>query len=220
MLSDSHVLFFDTLRRGDVALVGGKNSSLGEMVQELGELGVAVPPGFATTSDACRGYIAANGLNEFIAQSMEDWESGKKTLAETGHAVFSTFHTHSSVHTIQRLVGLFPLDRQNGVRERLADTLRAVVSQRLLPMAKTRGRVIATEVLVNNYAVKECLRDQGRLKSLTQVLERSNDQNMHSFDQSLIQLVQARSVDPQVALTFASSPSNLRRALSLSGVAA
>ena len=81
------VIFFEHLKRADVALVGGKNSSLGEMVQELGQLGVTVPPGFATTSDAFRGYISANGLNEFIAQSMKDWEDGKKTLAETGEAV-------------------------------------------------------------------------------------------------------------------------------------
>jgi pyruvate,water dikinase len=84
---DPHVIFFDALRRKDVALVGGKNSSLGEMVQELGGLGVKVPPGFATTSDAYRGFITANGLDDFVAQSMRDWTEGKKTLAETGAAV-------------------------------------------------------------------------------------------------------------------------------------
>ncbi len=85
--TDTQVIFFDNLRRGDVALVGGKNSSLGEMVQELGELGVTVPPGFATTSDAFRQYIEFNGLNAFIAKSMADWEAGKQTLAETGSSV-------------------------------------------------------------------------------------------------------------------------------------
>ena len=85
--NDPHVIFFDNLRRKDVALVGGKNSSLGEMVQELGGLGVKVPPGFATTSDAYRGFITANGLDDFVAQSMRDWAAGKKTLAETGTAV-------------------------------------------------------------------------------------------------------------------------------------
>jgi len=83
----SHVIFFDQLRRGDVALVGGKNSSLGEMVQKLGSLGVSVPAGFATTSDAFRQYISDNGLNEFIAKSMKDWEDGKRSLAQTGEMV-------------------------------------------------------------------------------------------------------------------------------------
>jgi pyruvate,water dikinase len=83
----TQVISFEHLRRGDVALVGGKNSSLGEMVQELGSLGVTVPPGFATTSDAFRQYILANGLNDFIAQSMQDWQDGKRNLAQTGASV-------------------------------------------------------------------------------------------------------------------------------------
>jgi pyruvate,water dikinase len=83
----TQVISFEHLRRGDVALVGGKNSSLGEMVQELGSLGVTVPPGFATTSDAFRQYILANGLNDFIAQSMQDWQDGKRSLAQTGASV-------------------------------------------------------------------------------------------------------------------------------------
>lgn len=82
-----HVLFFQELRREDVALVGGKNSSLGEMVQELGALGVEVPPGFATTSDAFRLFITSNNLNDVIADAMADWQDGKKSLSETGAAV-------------------------------------------------------------------------------------------------------------------------------------
>lgn len=142
------------------------------------------------------------------------------SAAETGHAVYSTFHTHSVLQTIGRLVGLFETGQQPLARERLAECLRGILSQRLLPMSNSRGRVLATEMLINNYATKECIRDAGRLKTIVQVLERSNDQSMHSFDQSLIQLVQARAVDAQSALAYASSPSNLRRALSLSGVAA
>jgi hypothetical protein len=73
-----------TRRRG---LVGGKNSSLGEMVQQLGSKGIDVPPGFATTSDAFRAFIKANNLNQVIADAMEMLDSGKRTLAETGTAV-------------------------------------------------------------------------------------------------------------------------------------
>ncbi len=153
---------------------------------------------------------------------IRDLESLEVALnaAETCHAVFSTFHTHSALHTIGRLIAMFPSEQQAAARERLADALRAIISQRLLPSPQTRGRVMATEVMINNYAAKECIRDPTRLKTLTQVIERSNDQNMHTFDQNLLQLVQARHVAPQVALTHASSPSNLRRAMSLSGIAA
>ncbi len=79
-----NVIRFEELRRGDVALVGGKNSSLGEMVQELAGAGIAVPPGFATTADAFRAYLDANDLNDRIASAIADWDSGKRTLQETG----------------------------------------------------------------------------------------------------------------------------------------
>ncbi|MDF0600265.1 phosphoenolpyruvate synthase [Psychromarinibacter sp. C21-152] len=81
------VIFFENLRRGDVALVGGKNSSLGEMVQTLGELGVAVPPGFATTSDAYRGFIAHNDLTDLVRETTQALADGKITLHETGETI-------------------------------------------------------------------------------------------------------------------------------------
>ncbi len=79
-----NVIRFDELRRGDVALVGGKNSSLGEMVQELGGAGIAVPPGFATTADAYRAFLAANELDDRIAEAIGEWDNGKRTLQDTG----------------------------------------------------------------------------------------------------------------------------------------
>ena len=85
----TEVIFFENLRRQDVGLVGGKNSSLGEMVQELSALGISVPPGFATTADAFRRYIEANGLHAFIADSMEKLASGKMTLHEAGQGIRS-----------------------------------------------------------------------------------------------------------------------------------
>ncbi|KAK3986595.1 hypothetical protein QBC44DRAFT_401973 [Cladorrhinum sp. PSN332] len=82
---------FEHLTRGDVALVGGKNSSLGEMIGALGAEGIAVPPGFATTSDAYWQYIDANGIREKIAKLVAEWQSGKASLVETGHAVRRLF---------------------------------------------------------------------------------------------------------------------------------
>ncbi|KIT15062.1 phosphoenolpyruvate synthase [Jannaschia aquimarina] len=87
MTKPSEVIFFENLRRGDVALVGGKNSSLGEMVQELDALGISVPPGFATTSAAFRRFIEENGLNAFIAGQMDKLASGKITLHEAGQSI-------------------------------------------------------------------------------------------------------------------------------------
>jgi pyruvate,water dikinase len=85
------VAWFENLVRGDVAKVGGKNSSLGEMIQTLSAKGIAVPAGFATTADAYWQYIDANHLRERIATLIGDWQSGKTGLAETGQTIRNLF---------------------------------------------------------------------------------------------------------------------------------
>ncbi|KAL5344624.1 hypothetical protein ACLOAV_010316 [Pseudogymnoascus australis] len=82
---------FEHLVRSDGALVGGKNSSLGEMITALGGKGIAVPPGFATTSHAYWHYVDTNGIREKMAALVAEWQSGKANLAETGHAVRNLF---------------------------------------------------------------------------------------------------------------------------------
>ncbi|PHQ78842.1 MAG: phosphoenolpyruvate synthase [Thalassobium sp.] len=79
-----NVIWFEHLARGDVARVGGKNSSLGEMVRTLGPKGIDVPTGFATSSDAYRGFIAANDLQTRIAAEMDALATHKITLHEAG----------------------------------------------------------------------------------------------------------------------------------------
>jgi len=96
---------FEHLTRGDVALVGGKNSSLGEMIGALAAEGIAVPPGFATTSEAYWQYIDANGIREKIAALVAEWQSDKASLAETGHAVRRLF-----------LRGAWPEDAATAIR--------------------------------------------------------------------------------------------------------
>ncbi len=83
------VIWFEDLSRADVARVGGKNASLGEMVRALAPKGIRVPGGFATTADAFRDYLAANGLGAPIADHLAALASGKQTLAETGQAIRS-----------------------------------------------------------------------------------------------------------------------------------
>lgn len=83
----SSVEWFETLGRTDVARVGGKNASLGEMVRTLLPKGVKVPPGFATTADAYWLYMDSNHMRPVINALMADWERGRATLAETGHMI-------------------------------------------------------------------------------------------------------------------------------------
>ncbi|MFU8899791.1 MAG: PEP/pyruvate-binding domain-containing protein, partial [Roseinatronobacter sp.] len=85
------IVRFDDLGRGDVARVGGKNASLGEMVCHLGARGVAVPPGFATTSQAYWQFVDAGGLRELVARALKAMHEGKATLAETGKTLRAAF---------------------------------------------------------------------------------------------------------------------------------
>ncbi len=140
--------------------------------------------------------------------------------AETGHAVLSTFHTGTVVQTIQRLVSMFSNEEQQSARERIADSLRGIIAQRLLPRKKTRGRVLCTEVMVNTYTTKECIRDIARLKGLPAVLERSGDRLMHSLDQQLALLIREELIEVEVGLSHASSPGDMRRTLNLAGMVA
>jgi twitching motility protein PilT len=127
-------------------------------------------------------------------------------------------HTQSAAHTISRICAMAKPDLQTALRERIAEALRAIVSQRLLPRrGTTTGRVVCTEVLVNNYSLKEAIRDPARHKAIPGLIERGQDQGMHTFDQALLTLVGGGVVDVEVAAAFAVSPTNLRRSLQLGG---
>lgn len=116
--SRSLVCNFAQLLRSDGPLVGGKNSSLGEMISNLGPEGIAVPPGFAITSLAYWRYVDGNGLREKISSLIAAWKSGKADLAETGHMLRSLFlhgtwpaATAAAVRTAYR-----DLSRKTGVK--------------------------------------------------------------------------------------------------------
>jgi pyruvate,water dikinase len=85
--SGQFIAWFEDLTRGDVGSVGGKNSSLGEMIGTLTSKGIAVPPGFATTAKAYWRYLEANGLKDRIGQLIGDWQADKATLPEAGQAI-------------------------------------------------------------------------------------------------------------------------------------
>ena len=89
--SSKFVVRLEEIGRDDVPLVGGKNASLGEMVQHLSKEGICVPPGFATTADAYWHFVAFNRLRESVASHLRDFELGKAPLAEAGEAIRQAF---------------------------------------------------------------------------------------------------------------------------------
>ena len=81
------VIDLSQLKRDDVPIVGGKNASLGEMIGALGQKGILVPPGFATTADAFRHYLSANNLEAGIAAELDKLAAGKTRLHQAGEAI-------------------------------------------------------------------------------------------------------------------------------------
>ena len=121
------------------------------------------------------------------------------SAAETGHLVFSTLHTRDAKGAITRYSDLFPQDVQREIRAQLAMSLRAIVSQRLLP-AIERGekRHLALEVLWNTYPIASAIRT-GKVESIDNYLLTNRDEGMLSFDESVRQLLRAEKITREVA---------------------
>ncbi|KUK11043.1 MAG: Twitching motility protein [Clostridia bacterium 41_269] len=110
------------------------------------------------------------------------------TAAETGHLVFATLHTRGAPQSIERIVDVFPPYQQQQIRIQLADALRAVLTQILLPTKDGRGRIAATEVLISNNAVKNLIRD-GKTHLLYTVMQSSRKLGMHTMENDLMRLL-------------------------------
>lgn len=98
------LVWFEALGRGDVARVGGKNASLGEMVSSLGAKGIRVPTGFATTADAYRDYLAVNNLPALINDTMDQLSAGTLSLQEAGSAIRQAVRTASWPQETERAI--------------------------------------------------------------------------------------------------------------------
>lgn len=131
-----------------------------------------------------------------VIGEMRDRETAQLALtaAETGHLVFATLHTHSAVRTINRLIGEFPPAQQPGVRSMLAESLRAIVSQRLLPRKDGTGVVPAVEVLMSTPAVQNLIRES-RVHQLRSTMQTGGSAGMQLLDNALQDLVARGVVD-------------------------
>jgi twitching motility protein PilT len=134
--------------------------------------------------------------------------------AETGHLVLATVHTTDAVKTIARLLSFFPGDEQTSVRGRLSETLKGVMSQRLLPRADGKGQVLAMEIMVQTKTVQEYILDPNKTSSLKDVIEKGrNTYGMQSFDQHLTELYRSEQVTLEMARASASNAADFERAL-------
>jgi len=140
----------------------------------------------------------------------ETVDTGMKA-AETGHLLLSTLHTPDAQSTIMRIMAMFPPEEQEVVRVRLAETLSAVVSQRLLPRADGHGRVVAAEVMVVTATIRELIMEGEKISEIRDYIADGRDQyGMQTFDQHLGDLVQNGEVTFEAALAAATRPSDFQ----------
>ncbi len=129
------------------------------------------------------------------------------TAADTGHLVLSSLHTLNAVETISRIISFFPPHQHQQIRLLLAGTLKAVVSQRLLPRADGPGRVPAVEILINTASVREAIMNPDKTYSIMDLIESGGVQyGMQSFDQSIMKLFRTGIISYEEAMSQASNP--------------
>ena len=135
--------------------------------------------------------------------------------AETGHLVLSTVHTTDAPKTISRILSNFDPTEQSTVRLRLAETLLAVISQRLVVKADGAGRVVAMEIMRRTQTTQDCIEDPEKIHMMKEYIEKGREMyGMQTFDQHLTDLYKAGTIDLETAKSAATSPSDFERNLS------
>lgn len=131
------------------------------------------------------------------------------TAAETGHLVMATLHTSNVIRTINRLLGVFPPDQICQIRRMLSESLKVVISQRLVRRADDRGQVAALEVMINNNAVANLIREN-RTYQIKSILQTGRAQGQRLLDASLTQLVKDKVITKTEAIKYAEEPENFQ----------
>ena len=165
----------------------------------------------------------ASGLRAALRQApkvilvgeMRDRESVEIALsaAETGHLVLSTLHTIDAGQTINRILGMFSVEEENQIRMRLADSIRWIICQRLLPKVGG-GRIAAFEALGTGLRTKEAiLHGESEGKSFSDIIAQGQAFNMISFDSCIIDFFEKGSITEETAKAYASNRANIGRGI-------
>jgi twitching motility protein PilT len=128
--------------------------------------------------------------------------------AETGHLVFGTLHTNNASKTIDRIIDVFPSERQSQVRAMLAESLRGVVAQQLLKRADGKGRVAVHEILIATQAIRSLIRE-AKTFQIPSTIGTGRKEGMQSFDQALMELIQQGTITLEEAVKSAEAPAAL-----------
>lgn len=222
------VMSFTDLRRGIVLVTGetgsGKSTTLAALLDKINHtrtdhiLTLEDPIEYIYTPDRCIinqreiGRDTASFSDGLRASLREDPDviligemrdlatiETALTAAETGHLVFATLHTNSAADSIDRIVDVFPQERHRQIRMQLSMTLRAVVSQQLIPTVDGRGRALACEVMVVNSAIKNLIRE-GKTPMIQNAISTTAADGAITMDNALIKLCRERRITAAAAI--------------------
>ncbi|HUC88642.1 MAG TPA: PilT/PilU family type 4a pilus ATPase [Candidatus Paceibacterota bacterium] len=162
--------------------------------------------------EALKGVLRED-VNVILVGEMRNTETmaAAVTAAETGHLVFSTLHTNNASQTIDRIIDSFPSNQQDQIRLQLSASLIGIFSQRLIPRV-AGGRVPAYELLINNNAVSNLIREK-RTHEIDNVIETSSGEGMIDMNRSLIELVQKGEISMESAHQYSINPKALEQML-------
>jgi len=165
----------------------------------------------------------ANGLRAALRQApkvilvgeMRDRETVEIGLnaAETGHLVLTTLHTMDAAHTVNRLIGMFELEEERLIRLRLSESVRWIISQRLLPRIGG-GRVAAFEIMGNNVRVRDAImHGEAEGKTFYDIMEQGRPFGWTTFDSYILELYKTGEITEETALAYASNRANVKRGI-------
>ena len=140
-------------------------------------------------------------------------------FAETGHLCLATLHANNANQALDRIINFFPSDRHHQVWMDLSLNLRGMVAQQLVPTVDGSGRRAAIEILINTPLVSDTIK-KGDVHSLKEIMTKSTEQGMQTFDQALFELFKSGEISYEAALASADSANDLRLLIKLSGVEA
>lgn len=163
-------------------------------------------------ANALRGALRQDP-DVILIGEMRDVETVRTAMAaaETGHLVFSTLHTVDAVETLNRIMEFFEPHQHTQIRKQLAGILRCICSQRILPLAQGKGRVVACEVLIGTRTVRDFMEQGKPFRDIVGQIEDGRDQwGMQTFDQALFDLWKSGKITAEVALQNATSAKDLK----------
>ena len=156
-------------------------------------------------------HVLRQDPDVILISEMRDLEtiSAAITAAETGHLVLATLHTIDAPKAVDRIVDAFPPDQQGQIVAQLANSLQAIIAQRLLPLADQSGRVVCTEVMIMNEGVRSCLRDR-RFQQILSMIEIGTRDGMQTFDESVEELYQSGLITRDEAVRNVRDPARVQ----------